>query len=71
MDLKVMETHHTPKDRTSKFWHYPRQIAKNINNHLREPDLSIHQTLNKPKKPEGLTKKWSNIKQGPHKEKQI
>jgi hypothetical protein len=33
--------------------------VKNINIPQREPDLSKHQTLNKPKKPEGLTEKWS------------
>lgn len=55
MDLKVMKTIHMHKDKTSKFWHYLCKIEKNINNHLREPDPSIHQTLNKSKKPEGLT----------------
>jgi hypothetical protein len=60
MDLKVMEPHRTPKDRTSKFWHNPirkigAQKEKYINNHQKEPDMSIHQTLNKPKNPEGGT----------------
>jgi hypothetical protein len=57
-----MKPHCTPKDRTSKFWHNPRQIAKYINSHQKESDLSIHQTLNKPKNPNGVTAKMEQNK---------
>jgi hypothetical protein len=50
---KCHTKHCTPTERTSKLWHNPCQIGeKAIDNNQKEPDLSIHQTLNKPKKPE-------------------
>jgi hypothetical protein len=54
-----------PKDRTSKLLQNPHQNRrkKNNNNHQKKPDLSIHQTLNKPKKPESGTANQERYKE--------